>query len=74
MLHIYPECKAFYCKKCALALVQLDNSCWAYNAPIDPLKPSIPYEKEKGDIDVEILKKLRKRIIIFPLKKKKVLT
>jgi len=29
------ECGAVYCKKCALALMELENSCWACNSPIN---------------------------------------
>jgi len=29
------ECGSFYCKKCAQALMKLENSCWACNLPIN---------------------------------------
>ena len=34
-LFICPECKALYCDKCARALIELENICWACNGAID---------------------------------------
>ena len=36
---ICPECEAFYCVNCSEAISNLENLCWACNAPIDPTKP-----------------------------------
>ncbi|MFX1478823.1 MAG: tetratricopeptide repeat protein [Promethearchaeota archaeon] len=33
------ECGAIYCEKCARAISDLENLCWACNAPIDYSKP-----------------------------------
>jgi len=53
------ECKAFYCQKCAQALIQLENACWVCNSPIDKSKPVKIFkeEEEKEKIRVEKLKK-----------------
>ncbi len=51
------ECGAFYCDKCAKAMIDLENMCWVCNTLIDPSKPSKPYEKEVSDIDSKILEK-----------------
>lgn len=40
MTFICTECEAFYCVNCAQAISNLENMCWACNAPIDPSKPS----------------------------------
>ncbi|MFX0098663.1 MAG: hypothetical protein ACFFCS_03710 [Candidatus Hodarchaeota archaeon] len=38
-VYLCPECKALYCRKCAQALIGIENTCWACDAPIDPDKP-----------------------------------
>jgi predicted amidophosphoribosyltransferase len=40
-------CGAMYCESCARALANLENVCWACDAPIDDLKPVKPYEEEE---------------------------
>ncbi len=46
------KCDALYCQKCALAMGDLDNACWACNGPIDKSKPVKPYNVEE-DIDLQ---------------------
>lgn len=45
------NCKAMYCEKCARALVELENACWACNKPIDPSKP-VKLPKKEGEVKI----------------------
>lgn len=54
---ICDECGAFYCENCAKSMLNLENACWVCNTPIDPTKPSKPYEKEKEGPKLEISEK-----------------
>lgn len=45
-MYICPECDALYCSKCAEALANFENACWACNAPFDPGKPVQLHELE----------------------------
>jgi len=49
------ECGAFYCDKCANAMIGLENMCWVCNTPLDPSKPSKPYEKDGEEPKHKIL-------------------
>jgi len=40
------DCSALYCEKCAHAIENAENACWACNTPIDDSKPSTPFEKK----------------------------
>jgi hypothetical protein len=42
------ECDALYCEKCARALSQLDNFCWACERPIDK---SLPVKEQKKEVE-----------------------
>ena len=53
-IYICPKCETFYCTKCAQALVDMENMCWACSGPIDKSKPVKPYEKEGEISDIEI--------------------
>jgi hypothetical protein len=55
------ECGAFYCVKCSEALTELENSCWACNAPIDSSKPVKPLTKEAENASIGIVEKLKKK-------------
>ncbi|KKK42328.1 hypothetical protein LCGC14_0967930 [marine sediment metagenome] len=56
--YICPDCNIFYCFICKSALIDVENVCWACNAPIDPSKP-VKLDKEKEEeIDVKIFEKL----------------
>jgi len=46
------ECGAIYCGNCAQALSNLENVCWACDAPIDFLKPVKPYKDEEGRVEM----------------------
>jgi tetratricopeptide (TPR) repeat protein len=52
------ECGAMYCEKCARALTNLENVCWACETLIDYLKPVKPHKVE--DI-VRVDKKAKKK-------------
>ena len=41
------ECAANYCESCAQAVTNLENICWACNAPMDRSKPVKRYEEEE---------------------------
>jgi predicted amidophosphoribosyltransferase len=43
------KCGANYCENCARALANLENICWACDAPIDYSKP-VKHYKEKDEI------------------------
>ena len=51
--YICTECGAFYCMKCSQAIIDLENACWACNAPIDESKPVKPFEREEEKVVVE---------------------
>jgi len=46
------ECGAIYCGNCAQALTNLENACWACDAPIDFLKPVKPYKEVEGRVEM----------------------
>ena len=52
-IFICPECKALYCEKCARALIELENMCWACNEAIDKSKPVKLPEQEEEKVIVE---------------------
>ena len=43
--YICINCEAMYCGKCAKALIQIENSCWACDSPLDKSKPIKKCEK-----------------------------
>ncbi|MFX1259251.1 MAG: DC1 domain-containing protein, partial [Promethearchaeota archaeon] len=45
--YICTKCDAIYCEKCARALTQLENSCWACSEAIDKSKPVRQIESEE---------------------------
>lgn len=55
-IFVCPNCDTLYCQKCATALSNLENACWACNRPIDESKPSKPFNQEKEDIKPTIKK------------------
>ena len=46
------ECGAIYCESCARAVSDLENVCWACDAPIDYSKPSKSYRDEVEGLKV----------------------
>ncbi|MFX0072689.1 MAG: hypothetical protein ACFFAO_16515 [Candidatus Hermodarchaeota archaeon] len=59
--YICPECKAFYCVKCASALASLENACWVCNVPFDESKPSFLPESSKVIKEVDNKKQNHKK-------------
>jgi len=59
---ICDECGAFYCENCAKAMINLENTCWACNTPIDPMKPSKPYENDKEGIKLKKGEETKKQL------------
>lgn len=51
--YICPECKAFYCMKCAQALANLENACWVCDTIFDESKPVRLQEKKEDEIAIE---------------------
>ncbi len=56
-IYLCPKCETFYCAKCARALIELENMCWACGGPIDKSKPVKPLVKEEEVIVEEKNKK-----------------
>jgi len=56
------ECNANYCESCVQALTNLENVCWACNAPMDKSKPVKPYRKDEEGIDLRISGKDKKEV------------
>lgn len=54
------ECDTIYCQKCARALSDLENACWACGAPFDETKPVKKIEPEE-ETGVEIVEESRKK-------------
>lgn len=61
--HIYVcDCDALYCENCTRALTDLENVCWACNAPMDKSKPVKHYEEEEEGTDLKISRKDKKEV------------
>jgi len=60
--HTCTKCYALYCERCALAISQLENSCWACNEAIDKSKPIklIESKEERKKIIVK-MEKVKKK-------------
>jgi len=48
------DCVTIYCENCARALTNLENVCWACEAPIDYSKPVKPFKEEEEGVKVDI--------------------
>jgi len=51
------KCGAFYCEKCAKALITLENACWACGSAIDETKPIKPFQKEMETVGISVEEK-----------------
>ncbi len=49
--YICPNCDSIYCKKCAKALIEIENVCWSCESPLDKAKPVKFLKKEKEKVD-----------------------
>lgn len=50
---VCPDCGVLYCEKCAKALSNLENMCWACDNPIDDSRPVKPIEKKEEEIKLD---------------------
>jgi len=48
--YICPKCEVLYCENCARALIDLENTCWVCESPLDKSKPSKPFKKKEYEI------------------------
>jgi len=55
-VYVCTDCGVLYCLKCAKALGNLENICWACNTPIDKSKPAQPLKGVEEEIKEEITK------------------
>ena len=46
--YICSKCDSIYCKKCAKALIEIENVCWSCESPIDKMKP-VKYSKQEEE-------------------------
>ncbi|MFX1567422.1 MAG: hypothetical protein ACFFCV_03540 [Promethearchaeota archaeon] len=63
--YICPNCDSIYCKKCAKALIEIENVCWSCESPIDkakPIKPILVEGTEEGEKKAEKNYKNKKAI------------
>lgn len=49
---ICPECGSFYCQKCVMAIMAIDNECWSCQTQLDVEKPK-PDHSEDDDVIVD---------------------
>jgi len=49
-IYICPKCEVLYCENCARTLIDLENTCWACESPIDESKPSKPFKRKEDEI------------------------
>lgn len=49
--YICPNCDSIYCKKCAKALIEIENVCWSCESPIDKAKPVKFIRKQEEIVD-----------------------
>ncbi|MHA1479420.1 MAG: hypothetical protein ACTSPU_14590, partial [Promethearchaeota archaeon] len=57
-LYLYKKIQ-FFCEKCVKASIDMENTCWACNNPLDESKPFKPYKKQEefyGDLTKTDLK------------------
>ncbi|MFW9943201.1 MAG: hypothetical protein ACFFFT_19345 [Candidatus Thorarchaeota archaeon] len=52
-IYVCPTCNSIYCRKCAQAVVEIENICWTCESLIDKSKPSKPFEKEDQEKQVK---------------------
>jgi len=49
--YICSNCDSIYCKKCAKALIEIENVCWSCESPIDKAKPVNFIRKQEEIVD-----------------------
>jgi len=51
--YICPKCEVLYCENCARTLIDLENTCWVCESPLDKSKPSKPYKSKEDEIPIK---------------------
>ena len=51
--YICPKCEVLYCENCARTLIDLENTCWVCESPLDKSKPSKPFKKKEDEIPIK---------------------
>jgi len=51
--YICPKCDSIYCKKCAEALIEIENMCWSCESPIDKAKPVKILKQDEENLDIK---------------------
>jgi len=52
-IYICPKCEVLYCENCARTLIDLENTCWACESPIDESKPSKPFKRKEDELPMK---------------------
>ena len=47
--YICPKCEVLYCENCARTLIDLENTCWVCESPLDKSKPIKPFKRKEDD-------------------------
>ena len=51
--YICPKCEVLYCESCARALIDLENTCWVCDTPMDESKPTKPFKRKEVEIPIK---------------------
>lgn len=51
--YICLKCEGLYCESCARTLIDLENTCWVCESPLDKSKPSKPFKREEDKIPIK---------------------
>ena len=51
--YICPKCEVLYCENCARTLIDLENTCWVCESPLDKSKPSKPFKRKEDEIPIK---------------------
>ena len=55
--YICPNCEVLYCGHCAQSLIDLENTCWVCNIPLDASKPVKPFERKEDETSIKKVSK-----------------
>lgn len=51
--YICQKCEGLYCESCARTLIDLENTCWVCESPLDKSRPSKPFKREEDKIPIK---------------------
>ena len=51
--YICPKCEVLYCENCARTLIDLENTCWVCDIPMDESKPSKPFKRKEDELPIK---------------------